>query len=76
MVALWCKRGISDVRDVETDDEPAADPSRHAGAASAVGRPLAALALTLATSAWIAFLLLHPLARGIKFLVPALPSRW
>ena len=28
--------------------------------------PLAALALTLATSAWIAFLLLHPLARGIK----------
>jgi hypothetical protein len=28
--------------------------------------PLAALALTLATSAWIAFLLLHPLVRGIK----------
>jgi hypothetical protein len=28
--------------------------------------PLAALALTLATSAWIAFLLLHPLARGIR----------
>ncbi|HEX6757722.1 MAG TPA: hypothetical protein VF086_04800 [Propionibacteriaceae bacterium] len=28
--------------------------------------PLAALAITLATSAWIAFLLLHPLARGIK----------
>jgi hypothetical protein len=28
--------------------------------------PLAALGLTLATSAWIAFLLLHPLARGIK----------
>jgi hypothetical protein len=28
--------------------------------------PLAALALTLATSAWIAFLLVHPLARGIK----------
>jgi hypothetical protein len=28
--------------------------------------PLAALALTLATSAWIAFLLLHPLTRGIK----------
>ena len=28
--------------------------------------PLAALALTLATSAWIAFLLLNPLARGIK----------
>jgi hypothetical protein len=28
--------------------------------------PLAALALTLATTAWIAFLLLYPLARGIK----------
>src|SRR5512132_2756550 len=28
--------------------------------------PLAALGLTLATCAWIAFLLLHPLGRGIK----------
>jgi hypothetical protein len=34
--------------------------------------PLAALALTLAASAWIAFLLLHPLARGIKIFGAAL----
>ena len=66
MVTVWRKPGISGLPDVETDHEHAADPSRHDGAARAVGSPIGRVGAHACYRRLDRFLLLHPLGRGIK----------